>query len=217
MGTHGWGRAPEWMTVLAGMGHSIFLAWSWTRSLLFFTSAYLPVNCSECSNLWKLLLLLGTAGPVLGREPLLHGGASQIGGPQAQPRTVGERGKTGEEKGVVFGCLTPPLPSCSLLPYLPFLSQFSGGGWAWAPSPGTTPVSTMAPSRGSPPPPPCFPNHSSVASGLHGVYGTEGLCCVSYQAGGTRCQGLVLQHAPLFFLSGHLGLSGSHFYHIPPG
>lgn len=59
--------APEWMTVLAGMGRSILLAWSWTRSLFLFTSAYLPVNCSECSNLWKLLLLLGTAGPVLAR------------------------------------------------------------------------------------------------------------------------------------------------------
>lgn len=55
--------APEWMSLLAGMGHSIFLTWSWTRGLLFCTSTYLPVNCSECapaSHLWKQLLFLGT-------------------------------------------------------------------------------------------------------------------------------------------------------------
>jgi hypothetical protein len=136
MGTHGWGMPGR------GRGTRMddYPCWHgplYLPRLVLDTQPLLLHFClPACELLWKQLLLMGTAGPVLGREPLLHGGASQIGGPQAQPRTVGERGKTGEEKGVVFGCLTPPLPSCSLLPYLPFLSQFSDGGWGWAPQDG---------------------------------------------------------------------------------
>lgn len=121
---------------------------------------------------------------------------------------------------------TSLLPSRLVLscPIFPVSAQCWGGGlgvgpsglrWhqARTPSPGTTPVSTIAPLWGSPSPP-CFPNYSSVASGLHGVCGLYHVNC---QAGGTRGQGLVLQHAPLFLLSGHLGSPGSHFYLNPAG
>lgn len=121
----------------------------------------------------------------------------------------GGEGEDGRREGSWFWASLLPSRLVLSYPIFPVSAQCwglgvgpSGSRWhqARAPSPETTPVSTIAPLWGSPSPPPCFPNHSSVASGLHGVCGTERLCHVSCtkapEARGWSCS----MHLHFFFL-----------------